>query len=305
MFFPTNILPDPIVAIPDVHLGDGTTGDLFLKSPRDKVKLFDCDARNPARLFAKEPIGLRPPAGGLVRRLARDRRRRARDGLLRPSKMSRGMAPSSSSIKRSGLLHLIGNHDASFLYALPDRRVGDTKGFRLGYWMGPNVYALHGHQFELAPPANIPSDIFWVALATSLAKVIPTVVSIEEAVDQGDTGLITLLTRLLGINRDDVHHPERAVIHPPPWPVTFTNAPFVDREDRAKLIALTDQLLATKPPERKVDLLLVGHSHAPCISWSTAKSGSPVVVVDGGSFSYDQSNLLIAAGNTVAIFDVV
>jgi predicted phosphodiesterase len=109
----------------------------------------------------------------------------------------------------------------------------------------------------------------------------------------------------LGINRDDVHHPERDAINPPPWPAAFTNAPFVNREDRAKLVAISDQLLATKPPGRKVDLLLVGHSHAPCISWSTAKSGSPVVVVDGGSFSYDQSNLLIAAGNTVAIFDVV
>jgi hypothetical protein len=50
--------------------------------------------------------------------------------------------------------------------------------------------------------------------------------------------------------------------------------------------------------------LLVGHSHVPCASWSDV-GGRPVVVVDAGAWVYGQSNIAIAAGDTIAVFDVV
>ncbi len=51
-----------------------------------------------------------------------------------------------------GLPHVIGNHDAGFLRSLSGRRSSQPALFRLGFWIGRNVYAMHGHQTE--PPES-------------------------------------------------------------------------------------------------------------------------------------------------------
>src|SRR6185295_210916 len=63
-----------------------------------------------------------------------------------------------------GLAHIIGNHDASFLNALPDRRSGQAGSFCVAGWLGRTVYAIHGHQSEIEPPPNLEADQFFVAL---------------------------------------------------------------------------------------------------------------------------------------------
>jgi predicted phosphodiesterase len=80
---------------------------------------------------------------------------------------------------------------------------------------------------------------------------------------------------------------------------------FVVREDLDALAAIVHQVEQLPGSQgRAADLLLVGHSHVPCASWSDV-SGRPLVVVDAGAWVYGQSNIAIAAGDTVAVFDVV
>jgi hypothetical protein len=54
---------------------------------------------------------------------------------------------------------------------------------------------------------------------------------------------------------------------------------------------------------RSADVVIVGHSHAPCAAW-TDVTKRPIVVVDAGCWVYGQANLLIAAGDTIAVYDV-
>jgi hypothetical protein len=42
----------------------------------------------------------------------------------------------------------------------------------------------------------------------------------------------------------------------------------------------------------------------PCAAW-TDVAGKPLVVIDAGGWVYKQANLLIAAEDTIAVFDVV
>jgi len=46
---------------------------------------------------------------------------------------------------------------------------------------------------------------------------------------------------------------------------------------------------------RAADVVIVGHSHAPCVAW-TEVTGRPIVVVDAGSCVYGRANLLLMAG---------
>jgi len=55
---------------------------------------------------------------------------------------------------------------------------------------------------------------------------------------------------------------------------------------------------------RSADVVIVGHSHAPCVAW-TEVTGRPIVVVDAGSCVYGKANLLVMAEDTLAVFDVV
>ena len=56
----------------------------------------------------------------------------------------------------------------------------------------------------------------------------------------------------------------------------------------------------------EVELLVVGHSHKPCVGWTPhPQSGKPVIVVDAGSWVQGAAQILFGAGNRVSVFDIV
>jgi hypothetical protein len=112
---------------------------------------------------------------------------------------------------------------------------------------------------------------------------------------------------LLGKARDDVPVAPRQP-EPPPSDGRAWYARFVRREsaDRLAKIAVTATRGLYGDAVRELELLIVGHSHKACVSWTPhPESGHPVVVVDAGSWAYGQAQILFAAGNTVAVYDVV
>jgi hypothetical protein len=207
---------------------------------------------------------------------------------------------------RIGLAHIIGNHDAGFLNAVPNRRAAQANLFRLGFWLGHNVYALHGHQTSIAPPPNKRFDEVVVHIATVLGSFIPGVTRVQEFIDKQqivDELKVWLRDLFTGSHEDTGPHlrpRDRSNL-----PANLKAGDFVVREDLDALVSIVHQVEQLPASQgRAADLLLVGHSHVPCASWSDV-GGRPVVVVDAGAWVYGQSNIAIAAGDTVAVFDVV
>jgi hypothetical protein len=205
-----------------------------------------------------------------------------------------------------GLAHVIGNHDSAFLNSLPTRRVAQPDRFRLGFWLGRSVYTMHGHQNDLTPPNGSSLEESALALATTIGHFLPTVTSFEMYVDRLGVpdGIARWLLGLLLDSREDPgpqHRPKDLRL--PPAPVLRGN--FEQRENVDVLAQLVSKIGALPESHgRSADVLIVGHSHAPCAAWTTV-TGKPLFIVDAGGWVYEQANLLIAAEDTVAVFNVL
>ncbi len=295
----------PILAIPDVHLCDGTAGDIFLEG----------DARRAHKLVAvlgvigdymdSQPLSCYALQLGdwfdLWRVSGGD-----------PAQMTYGKIQNAAVYKQIlqldadlGLAHVVGNHDAGFLRSLPDQRAGQPALFRLGFWLGRNVYALHGHQHDLAPPAGSSWDETVVHVATIIGALAPGITHLEEYIDRlgGLPGVAQWLRdTFLGVRRDppQPHRPPDQSL----LPAGIRAGGFVVRENVDALASVVDKIGSLPASHgRRADVVIVGHSHAPCAAW-TDTPGRPIVVVDAGSWVYGQANLLVAAGDTIAVYDV-
>jgi UDP-2,3-diacylglucosamine pyrophosphatase LpxH len=206
---------------------------------------------------------------------------------------------------RIGLAHLIGNHDAGFLNSLPDRRVTQPHLFRSGFWLGRSVYAMHGHQTDIVPPIGSSFEEAGLAIATAIAGFIPGVTTFESYVDRLGFGPAIgrwLLDSLFNM-REDPGPQARPEDRSPP-PANVRNGQFVVRENVDNLASIAHHVgVLPGSGGRSAEVVIVGHSHMPSASW-TDVTGKPVVIIDAGAWVYDQANLLIAAEDTIAVFDV-
>ena len=111
------------------------------------------------------------------------------------------------------------------------------------------------------------------------------------------------LKALIGVNRPD----------PVPKPRARKQAPdgyvgsFVEREDSATLARIcVDACKKRYGTPTPLELLVVGHSHKPCIAWTPhPETHAPIIVVDGGSWVQGAAQLVFGAGNRVSVFDIV
>jgi UDP-2,3-diacylglucosamine pyrophosphatase LpxH len=304
--FTAPICDTPILALPDVHLCAGDGGDIFLQGDNGRASKLEAVMGAIGDYLDTHPLSSYALQLGdwfdIWRVCGSD-----------PANVDYGDIQNASVYQnilaldaRIGLAHLIGNHDAAFLRSLPDRRAGQPDFFRLGFWVGRNVYAMHGHQTDLAPPAGSSWDQLAVHLATLVGAIAPRVTTLEQYIDRlGDGPGVTTWLRdsLLGIREDPPAQ------HRPPDngrpPANIRSGQFVVRENVDAFASIVDKVAALPQSQgRAADVVIVGHSHAPCVAW-TEITGRPIIVVDAGCWVYGQANLLIMAGDTVAVFDVV
>jgi len=303
--FKSILFGTPIFALPDVHLCDGGAGDIFLNNNPDKPRKLQAVMQAMFDYMTSQPMSARALQLGDwfdIWRVTGQDPQHMTYGAVQNVEAYRGILDLDA---RIGLAHLIGNHDAGFLNSLPDRRASQPHLFRSGFWLGRSVYALHGHQTDIVPPIGSSFDEAAVALATTIAGFIPGVATFESYVDRlgFGPGLGRWLRDALLTAREDPGPQARPSDRSPP-PPNVRSGQFVVRENVDHLATIAHQV-GELPDSggRSADVVIVGHSHTPSASW-TDVTGKPVVVVDAGGWVYDQANLLIAAEDTIAVFDV-
>ncbi|MCU0687931.1 MAG: hypothetical protein MUF34_37750 [Polyangiaceae bacterium] len=309
--FPRAVLgQQSLIAIPDVHLSDGREGDIF----------FNGDPLNATRLantlWAVYKFLGAEGKGASALQLGDwyDVWRAIGHDATQAQFAAIDNVPAYQKLLEldhvMSLAHLIGNHDASFTHALPDRRVANGDRFRFGFGLLQSqgkIFALHGHQVD--DLAGVPSPdheqrIVW--LATLAANYVTSQArSLQKFIDrQGFVGALGWLTSLVGVNRPDPTPEPRPRISAPP----DIEGDFVEREQSAALVKIAVEAckLRYQPEPAELELLVVGHSHKPCIAWTPhPDTGNPVVIVDAGSWVYGAAQLLFGAGDRVSVFDVV
>jgi UDP-2,3-diacylglucosamine pyrophosphatase LpxH len=303
--FASPIFDTPIIAIPDVHLGAGDDGDIFLQGNVIRAHKLEAVLEATGTYLSRHPLSSYALQLG-------DWFDIWRVYGANPHDMTYGAIGNADVYQkildldaRLGLPHIIGNHDAGFLHTLPDRRTGQPELFRLGFWIGHNVYALHGHQTDLSPPIDVSFGALVLHLATLIGAIAPGITNFQEYIDrQQAPGVATWLRDLvLGIREDPLPSPRPPDIGKPP--INVRTGQFVVREGVDTLASIVDKVSALPESHgRRADVLIVGHSHQPCVSW-TEITGRPIFVIDTGCWVYGQANLLVAAGDTIAVFDVV
>jgi len=304
--FKSVLFGTPIFALPDVHLCDGGGGDIFFHDNPDKPRKLQAVMQCMFDYMTTHPMSARAVQLGDwfdIWRVTGNNPQHMTYGAIQNAQAYQAILDLDA---RIGLAHLIGNHDAGFLNALPDRRATQPQLFRSGFWLGGSVYAMHGHQTDIVPPTSSSFDEAAVAIATTIAGFIPGVTSFEAYVDRLGFGAGIgrwLLDSLLNVREDPGPQPRQEDRRPPPPNVR--QGQFVLRENVDQLATIAHQVgLLPGSQGRSADVVIVGHSHTPSATW-TDVTGKPVVVVDAGAWVYDQANLLIAAEDTIAVFDVI
>ncbi|MGE0321787.1 MAG: metallophosphoesterase [Polyangiaceae bacterium] len=311
--FPTaQIGQQTLIVLPDVHLAAGNAGDVFYNgSPENPRRLTAVLKAMQAFSQQNQPTTLLQLGDwyDVWRSIGAD----ATSAQYSPIDNVAAYQELLGLDKALELAHCYGNHDASFTHALPDRRVADQNRFRFGFGLlnsKGRVYALHGHQADsIQGEPNSTGDIRAVWLGTVAANYLSSKFrSLEEYMDKEGNlaGAKDWLLKLLGVNRDDPV-PVGRPAQPPPNDGQTWNAKFVKRESMSSLVAIAqaavDRLYTNSA---NLEFLIVGHSHKPCVGWTShPKTQKPVVVIDCGAWVYGQANLMFAAGNVAAVYDIV
>jgi hypothetical protein len=295
-----------IVALPGVLLGDGGASDRFMSGGADKAQRLSATLAAIDALCGRLPMDYRVIQLGDWFDLER-----AGDGNPHFVDSVRiESVPAYAEILRLDaklrLSHVIGNHDATFLAQVPSRRALEPERFRLGFWLGNSVYALHGHEgglvFGTGPDSDHESRLS--ALSTLLSEVVP-----------GDRPLCVHLEKMRvspAVKR--WLYEALGALHPDPTPSARQPdsrllppgiaAECVVREDAEQLLRVVNELERVGAPrQRRVEVVLAAHGGDAAVSWETSK-GRPVVIIDAGTWVGDHSNVLVAAGDTAAVFEV-
>jgi len=313
--FPSSVLgQQSLIAVPDVHISDGTGGDIFLDGNPDNVTRFTATlAAINDFIDAEDAAG----ASASVLQLGDwyDVWRAIGHDATEAQFAKIDNVPAYQTLlrldKELNLAHLIGNHDASFTHALPDRRVADGERFRFGFGLvesNGRCFALHGHQVDdLVGVPSPPLDQQVVWLATLAAHFVPKAArDLEDFLDKEGASIGTALNwlkALVGLNRPDPVPIPRARKPAPPG---FIGS-FVERESNEQLLQIAIKACQKLfPNPNPLELLIVGHSHKPCVSWAHhPDSERPVVVVDAGSWVQGAAQILFGADDRISVFDIV
>jgi hypothetical protein len=291
---PRGVLAAPLVAIPDCHLSDGSDGDEFFDDDPANVARLEAVLRASSAFLEKHPEACVIQLGDWFDLW------RASSGAIQSAPLYQTILELDAAI---GLRHIVGNHDAAFVNEVPLLRAQQPSAFRLGEFLMPSVFAIHGHQGHIASPDHEAFDQIVVGAATAVARFVPGVRTFEEFIDS-DVDLETALKALV--------HDALGTSHGDPPPAVRTrdtrsgapdpSAPFVVRENVDVLAAIVSNV-ATLAHTPMPKVIVVGHSHNPCVAWSSVGE-SPVVVVDAGACVFGRFNLLLGAGDRVTVFDV-
>lgn len=305
--FDHSVFDTAIVAIPGVLLGDGGPADRFAGGGPDKPRRLAATLAAIDELCGRLPMDYRVIQLGDWFDLEQ-----AGEGNPRFVDSSRIEAvPAYADILRLDaklrLSHVIGNHDATFLSQVPPRRALEPERFRLGFWLGNSVFALHGHEgalvFGSGPSADHEHRL--TALSKTLADVVP-----------GDRPLCAHIEKMrvsasvqrwlfgaLGSLHPDPppprHEPDARAL-----PSGIAAAAFVQREGAEQLLRVVRELERVGAPrQRRVEVVLAAHGGEAAVSWATS-AGRPVVIIDAGTWLGEHANVLVAAGDTAAVFEV-
>ncbi len=305
--FDRPVFETAIVALPSVRLGDGGPNDRFASGGPDKPQRLAATLTAIDELCARHPMGQRvlqlgdwfdvfetAAGGSTADAISRIENVAAYELILRLD-------------AKMGLSHVIGNHDACFLAEVPSLRAHEPERFRLGFWVGGKVYALHGHEAELVfgsePAAEHEQRLH--ALATTLAELVPGKASFCALVEMMriSPAVKRWLQQSLGTLRADPP-PESRQMDERPLPAGVACASFVERRSGEQLLCVVRELERLDASrERRADVILAGHGTEAAVSWAPC-GGRPVVIIDVGTWTGAQANLLIAAGDTAAVFEV-
>jgi hypothetical protein len=291
---PAGTLTAPLIAIPDCHLADATGGDEFFDGDPANVTRLEIVLRAAAAFLEKHPDACVVQLGDWFDLW------RASSGAVQSAPAYKTVLELDAAI---GLRHIVGNHDATFVNEVPLLRAHEPHAFRLGDFLMPSVFAIHGHQGHVASADDDGFDEIVVAAATAVARFVPGVRTFEEFIDSdvdAETALKALVHKTLGVSHVD----------PPPavrprdarGGAPDPDAPFVVRENTDVLAAIVSNI-ATMTHRAMPKLVVVGHSHNPCVAWSNV-GDSPVFIADAGACVFSRFNLLLGAGDRVTVFDV-
>jgi hypothetical protein len=291
---PAGVLTAPLIAIPDCHLSDAGEGDEFFDDDATNVDRLEAVLRTVGAFLERHPDAVVVQLGDWFDLW------RATTGAVQDAPAYKTVLELDAAI---GLRHIIGNHDATFVNEVPRLRADDPSAFRLGDFLMPSVFAIHGHQGHVAGAEDDGFDKVVVAAATTVARFIPGVRTIEEFIDSdldAEDVVKTLVHKTFGTAHGDpapAARPKDARAGAPD-----PDAPFVVREN-ADVIAAIVANVATMNDQPMPKLVLVGHSHNPCVAWSNVAE-SPTILADAGACVFGRFNLLLGAGDRITVFDV-
>jgi len=291
---PAGVLEAPLIAIPDCHLGDAGEGDEFFDDDRENVDRLEGVLRAIAAFMERHPDACVVQLGDWF-------------DLWRASSEAVQAAPAYQTVLELdaaiGLRHIVGNHDATFVNDIPRLRRDDPSAFRLGDFLMPSVFAIHGHQGHIAGADHDGFDEIVVAAATTVARFFPGVRTIEAFIDSdldAEDALKALVQETFGTAKGDPAPAARP--RDPRTGAPDPEAPFVVREN-ADVIAAIVANVATMAKRPMPKLVLVGHSHNPCVAWSNV-GDAPTILADAGACVFGRFNLLLGAGDRITVFDV-
>jgi UDP-2,3-diacylglucosamine pyrophosphatase LpxH len=298
--FATARFDAPIFAIPDVHLCDGGNGDIFCNGEPEAVpRLTDTLSALHAFMSAQPAYAVQLGDWFDIWRITGGDPTNMSYGAIQNAAAYQGILDLDAQI---GLLHVIGNHDAGFLSSLPSRRVAQPERFRLGFWLGSNAYALHGHQSDVVPPPNAPFDMAATHFATLISRYVPNgTTTLQGFIDSlgAGAGIGAWLLNAVGLHEDPQPSPRTPVTGP--LPSALSSGELSTRENSEILAKLVSKIAARPESNgRRAELIIVGHSHRPGATWTSEGA----LLVDAGSWVYGQCNLMIAAGDGVGVYSI-
>ncbi len=188
----------------------------------------------------------------------------------------------------------VGNHDSVLATSPPDWGFG---GGRIAYaqrFCSGRVFAFHGHQGDqLADELAGQHGQTWVALGSTLAGVANAAgMALQKALDRHEDAF----------PGDDGGWPEG----PSPEAGSRWRArrwsDYGPRRGRFERV-LAAMAQASPAVERPVQLLLVGHTHRPGVTW-LAREGRTIPVVDVGSWTYGRSQFGVVTEGNASLWEL-
>jgi len=188
----------------------------------------------------------------------------------------------------------VGNHDAIMAQYPPDWAF--AAGARLAYsqrFCQGRVFCFHGHQGDSIADQTVGQDgKNWVALGSVLSSVAnPSGMALQRAIDaardsqmSADGGWVTGL---------------------PPNDEQFSAPRWSDYDGKpARFKKLIDGLGESTPSiADAIRLVIVGHTHRPGVSW-LQRSNRTIPIIDVGSWTYGRSQFAIVTEGSAAVYQL-